>query len=43
LSYFDALENEAREVRQLHSRFPKQLRKAVLQSVNFREFALRSW
>lgn len=36
LSYFKALQNESREVRQLHSRFPRQLKKAVLQSVQFR-------
>jgi 4-hydroxy-L-threonine phosphate dehydrogenase PdxA len=35
LSYFDALYNEQREVKQLHARFPRPLKKAVLQSVHF--------
>ncbi|KAL1406251.1 hypothetical protein Q8F55_007945 [Vanrija albida] len=35
LSFFDARENETYEVRQLHARFPKPLRKAVLLSVQF--------
>lgn len=35
LSYFKALLNEQREVKQLHSRFPRPLKKAVLQSVHF--------
>lgn len=35
LSYFKALQNEHREVKQLHSRFPRPLKNAVLQSVHF--------
>ena len=37
MTYFAAQYNEAKEVRQLHSRFPKQLKKAVLMAVQFRE------
>ncbi|OCF58877.1 hypothetical protein L486_03368 [Kwoniella mangroviensis CBS 10435] len=35
LSYFTALQSEQKEVRQLHSRFPRQLKKAVLSAVQF--------
>ena len=37
LSYFTALFSEQREARQLHTRFPKQLKRAVLAAVQFRE------
>jgi bromodomain adjacent to zinc finger domain protein 1A len=36
LSYFAAYANERKEIRQLHTRFPKQLKKAVLTAVQFR-------
>ncbi|WWC59314.1 uncharacterized protein I303_101865 [Kwoniella dejecticola CBS 10117] len=35
LSFYAALQSEQKEVRQLHSRFPRQLKKAVLSSVQF--------
>ncbi|RXK37512.1 hypothetical protein M231_05233 [Tremella mesenterica] len=35
MSYLGALANERREVRQLHTRFPRQLKKAVLTAVQF--------
>ncbi|KAK4688137.1 hypothetical protein P7C73_g1979, partial [Tremellales sp. Uapishka_1] len=35
LTYFDALRSENKEIRQLHSRFPRQLKKAVLSAVQF--------
>ncbi|WWD21446.1 hypothetical protein CI109_105931 [Kwoniella shandongensis] len=35
LSYFSAVQSEQKEVRQLHSRFPRQLKKAVLSAVQF--------
>lgn len=35
MTYFAAQANEAKEVRQLHSRFPKQLKRAVLVAVQF--------
>lgn len=37
LTYVRALQNEAKEVQQLHARFPRQLKKAVLESVQFRK------
>ena len=37
LSYFSAMASEQREARQLHTRFPSQLKKAVLTAVQFRE------
>ena len=38
MSYFAAHANERKETRQLHTRFPKQLKKAVLSAVQFREY-----
>ncbi|WVF69958.1 hypothetical protein IAT40_004743 [Kwoniella sp. CBS 6097] len=35
LTYFAAMQSEQKEVRQLHSRFPRQLKKAVLSAVQF--------
>ncbi|WWC67890.1 uncharacterized protein I206_101808 [Kwoniella pini CBS 10737] len=35
LSFYTALQSEQKEVRQLHSRFPRQLKKAVLSAVQF--------
>ncbi|OCF37381.1 hypothetical protein I316_00502 [Kwoniella heveanensis BCC8398] len=35
LTYFAAVQSEQKEVRQLHSRFPRQLKKAVLSAVQF--------
>ncbi|WVQ97999.1 hypothetical protein IAU59_005119 [Kwoniella sp. CBS 9459] len=35
LTYFAAAQSEQKEVRQLHSRFPRQLKKAVLSAVQF--------
>ncbi|KAK8847357.1 hypothetical protein IAR55_005214 [Kwoniella newhampshirensis] len=35
LSFFSAVSSEQKEVRQLHSRFPRQLKKAVLSAVQF--------
>ncbi|WVR04567.1 hypothetical protein IAU60_001574 [Kwoniella sp. DSM 27419] len=35
LSYYAALQSEQKEVRQLHTRFPRQLKKAVLTAVQF--------
>ncbi|WRT64827.1 uncharacterized protein IL334_001763 [Kwoniella shivajii] len=35
LSYYTAMQSEQKEVRQLHSRFPRQLKKAVLSAVQF--------
>lgn len=40
MSYFAAHANERKETRQLHTRFPKQLKKAVLTAVQFRESLL---
>lgn len=37
LSYFAAHANERKEIRQLHTRFPKPLKKAVLTAVQFRK------
>jgi hypothetical protein len=37
MSYFAAHANERKETRQLHTRFPKQLKKAVLTAVQFRQ------
>lgn len=37
MSYFAAYANERKEIRSLHTRFPKQLKKAVLTAVQFRE------
>ena len=42
LNYFTAQASELKEARQLHSRFPRQLKKAVLMAVQFREFCLKS-
>ena len=36
LDYFQALESEQQEARTLHSRFPEQLKEAVLRSVQWR-------
>ncbi|OWZ33000.1 hypothetical protein J007_05493 [Cryptococcus neoformans] len=35
MPYLDALRSEQKEIRQLHTRFPKQLKKAVLSAVQF--------
>ncbi|WWC86969.1 uncharacterized protein L201_001850 [Kwoniella dendrophila CBS 6074] len=35
LNFYTALQSEQKEVRQLHSRFPRQLKKAVLSAVQF--------
>lgn len=40
MPYLDALRSEQKEIRQLHTRFPKQLKKAVLSAVQFRKSAL---
>ncbi|ODN82220.1 hypothetical protein L202_02506 [Cryptococcus amylolentus CBS 6039] len=36
MGYLEALRSEQKEIRQLHSRFPKQLKRAILQAVQFR-------
>lgn len=36
MTYFGAQINEYKEVRQLHTRFPRPLKKAVLMAVQFR-------
>lgn len=42
LDYFQALESELEEARTLHSRFPEQLKAAVLRSVQWRESSFRT-
>lgn len=37
LDYFQAIESELSEARTMHSRFPEQLKSAVLKSVQWRE------
>lgn len=42
LDYFQALESERQEARTMHSRFPDQLKAAVLKAVQWRTFLLFS-
>ncbi len=42
LDYFQALESERQEARTMHSRFPDQLKAAVLKAVQWRKSTLRS-
>ena len=42
LDYFQALESERQEARTMHSRFPDQLKAAVLKAVQWRMFTLVS-
>ena len=42
LDYFQALESERQEARTMHSRFPDQLKAAVLKAVQWRKFLAHS-
>lgn len=39
LDYFQAIESEQQEARTMHSRFPEQLKSAVLKAVQWREYS----
>ncbi|CDO72325.1 hypothetical protein BN946_scf184977.g22 [Trametes cinnabarina] len=43
LDYFQALESERQEARTMHSRFPDQLKAAVLKAVQWRTFSIQLW
>jgi bromodomain adjacent to zinc finger domain protein 1A len=44
LDYFQALDSEAQEARTMHSRFPEQLKPAILKAVQWRKYIpFTSW